>query len=325
MLQRLAPGIVIIRDLPEALARGVLALRLDRYRRVRQVVEQSIHPLGEQRQPMLHAGMTAAFADGLIQQIVALRRAEGGDIAHPEAANGLGNQLEFRNRNQIERTHVQQRALGFGIEAADRFQAVAEKIEPHRLIEAGREQIEDAAAHRVFAGLAHGRGTVVAVVLEPGDNGIHRHHMTGRHRQRLRRDGLARRHALHDGVDRGQHDQRLVAAGNPRQPRQCGQPLRQDAAMRRHPVVGLAIPGRKLQHRQIGREEFQRPRQLLHPRAVPAYHGEADGRRLRPRSDRARQVRNDKAFGALGDIGEGQCTAGAEQLRGRLGGLLHSA
>ena len=58
-------------------------------------------------------------------------------------------------------------ALGLRIEAADRFQRVAEEIEPHRLGHAGREQIDDAAAHRVVAGLAHGRGAVEAVELEP--------------------------------------------------------------------------------------------------------------------------------------------------------------
>ena len=167
MLHRLAPRLVIVGDLLEALARGVLALRLDRDRRAVEIVEQRVHPLLEQRQPVLHAGMAAAFADRLVQRIVALRRAEGRDIAHAEAADGLGDQLEFRDRHQIERAHVQQRALGFGVEGADRFQAVAEEIEPHGLIEPGRKQIEDAAAHGIFAGFAHGRGAVVAVVLQP--------------------------------------------------------------------------------------------------------------------------------------------------------------
>ena len=215
MLQRLAPRVVIIGDLLETLARGVLALRLDRHRRAVEIIEQRVHPLLKQRQPVLHAGMAAAFADRLIQRIVALGRAEGRDIAHAETADGFGHQLEFRNRNQIERAHVQKRALGLGIEGADRFQAVAEEIEPDRLIEPGRKQIEDAAAHGIFAGFAHGRGAAVAVVLEPGHDGIHRHDMAGRHRQRLRRDRLARGHPLHDGVDRGEHDQRLVAAGEP--------------------------------------------------------------------------------------------------------------
>ena len=238
---------------------------------------------------------------------------KAGDIAHPETADGFGDQLKFRDRHQIERAHRQQRALGLRVETADRFQAVAEEIEPHRLVEPGRKQVENAAAHGVFAGLAHRRGAVVAVVLQPRDDGGHRHDMARRHRQRLRRDGFARRHPLHDGVDRGQHDQRLVAADQPRQPRQRGQPLRQNAAMRRHPVIGLAVPGRELHDRQIRREEFQRAGQLLHARTVAADHGEADRRRLRPRRHRAREVGDHEAFGALGDIGKGQRPAGCQQ------------
>ena len=95
--------------------------------------------------------------------------------------------------------------------------------------------------------------------------------------------------------------------------------------MRRHPVIGLAIPGRKLQHRQIGREEFQRAGQLLHARAVAADHGKADRRRLWPRRDRARQIGNHEAFGALGDIGEGQRAAGRQLFGGRSGRRLHAS
>ena len=203
MIQRLAPGIVIILDLLEAFARGILALRLDRDRRAVEIVEQRVHPLLEQRQPMFHAGMAAAFANGFIEQIVALRRAEGRDIAHAKAADGFGDELEFRDRNQIERPHVEQRALGFRVEGTDQFEAVAEEVESHGLVETGRKQIEDAAAHGVFAGLAHGRRTVVAIVLQPGDDRVHRHDMAGRYRQRLRRHHLARWHALHDGIDGG--------------------------------------------------------------------------------------------------------------------------
>ena len=325
MFHRLAPRLVIIRDLLEALARGVLALRLDRNRRVTEIIEQSIHPLGKQRQPMLHAGMAAALADRFVKWIVALRRAEGCDIAHPEAADGLGHQLKFRDRHQIERAHVQKRALGFRIEGADRFQRVAEEIESHGLVEACRKQIENAAAHGIFAGFAHGGGAVVAVVLQPRHDGVHRHHMAGRDRQRLRRDGFACRHPLHDGVDRRENDQRLVAALEPGQPRQRGQPLRQDSAMRRHPVVRLAVPGRKLHHRQIGCEEFQRARQLLHARAVAADHGETDRRRPRSRRDRARQIRDNQAFCALGDIGKGQRASRREQFHRRSCGLLHAS
>ena len=140
MFQRVASRLVIVRDLLEALARGVLALRLDRNRRVAEIVEQRVHPLLEQRQPVLHAGIAAAFADGLIQRIVGSGRAELRGIGHAEAADGLGDQLEFRDRHQIERAHVEQRALGLGIEGADRFQGVAEEVEAHGLVRARPER-----------------------------------------------------------------------------------------------------------------------------------------------------------------------------------------
>ena len=94
--------------------------------------------------------------------------------------------------------------------------------------------------------------------------------------------------------------------------------------MRRYPVIGLAVPGRELQHRQIGREECQRTGQLLQPRPVAAHHRETYGRRLRPRRDRARQIRNDKPLGAFGDVGKRQRATGNERLRGRLSLLFHS-
>ena len=76
--------------------------------------------------------------------------------------------------------------------------------------------------------------------------------------------------------------------------------------MRRHPVVGLAVPGRKLQHRQIGREEFQRAGQLLHARTVAADHGKADRRWFGPRRHRAREIGDHQTFRAFRDIREGQ-------------------
>ena len=76
-----------------------------------------------------------------------------------------------------------------GIEAADRFQRVAEKIEPHRLVHARRKQIDDAAAHRVVARLAHGRGAHEPVEIEPAHDVVHAQDVAGRGGQRLRRDG----------------------------------------------------------------------------------------------------------------------------------------
>ncbi len=299
-------------------------MRLDRDRRVAEIVEQRIHPLLEQRQPMFHAGMAASLADGLIEHIVAFGRAELRDIAHPEPTDGLGDELEFRDRHQIERAHVEQRALGLGVERTDRFQGIAEEIETHGLLEPGRKQVEDAAAHGIFAGFAHRGGAAIAVMLQPGDDGIHRHDLAGRYRQRLRGDGVARRHPLHDGVHGRQHDQRLLAAGKPCQPRQRGQPLRQDSAMRRHPVIGLAVPGRKLHERQVRREKRKRAGQLLHARAVAADHRQADRGFLRPGRDSPRQIGYDEPFRTFSDIGKRQRAAGRQQFRGRFGVRLHN-
>ena len=126
---------------PVVLALRHLLDRADRDRRAVEIIEQRVHPVLEQRQPVLHAGMAAAFADRFVQEIVALRRTEGGDVAHPETADGFGDQLKFRDRHQIERAHRQQRTLGFRVETADRFQAVAKEVEPHGLVEPGREVV----------------------------------------------------------------------------------------------------------------------------------------------------------------------------------------
>ncbi len=81
-------------------------------------------------------------------------------------------QLEFADRQQVRRAR-RLRALGLGIEAADAFQRVAEEIEPHRAERARREQVEDAAAHRIFAGLHHRAGAVEARCFEALRHVVH--------------------------------------------------------------------------------------------------------------------------------------------------------
>ncbi len=94
--------------------------------------------------------------------------------------------------------------------------------------------------------------------------------------------------------------------------------------MRRDAVVGLAVPGRELHHREIRREELERAGKLLHPRPVAADHGEADRGLLRPGGNGAREIGDDEALGAFGDIGERQHPAGREQLCGRLDRRFHA-
>ena len=147
--------LIIVGDLRQPLVRGFLRERLDGDGRRRQIVEQRFKLPVKQRQPVLGAGRPAAFAHRFVEHVVGGRRAEGRHIAGTKQPDGVGGELEFRHRHQIERAQFLGRALGFRIEAADRFQRVAEEIEPHRVGHAGRKQIDDAAAHRVIAGLAH--------------------------------------------------------------------------------------------------------------------------------------------------------------------------
>ena len=167
LIERILARLIIIGDLRQPLVRGFLRQRLDRERRCLDIIEQRLELPVKQRQPMLDAGGAAAFAHRFVEHVVGRGGAEGRDIAGAEQPDGLGGELELGHRHQIERAQFGNGALGLRIEAADRFQRVAEEIEPHRLVHAGREQIDDAAAHRVIAGLAHGRGAGKAVELEP--------------------------------------------------------------------------------------------------------------------------------------------------------------
>ena len=57
--------------------RGLAGERLEHDRRAGQIIEQRVELGVEQRQPMLHAGIAAAFAHGLVKLIVRCRGAEG--------------------------------------------------------------------------------------------------------------------------------------------------------------------------------------------------------------------------------------------------------
>jgi len=121
--------------------------------------------------------------------------------------------------------------------------------------------------------------SVVAIMLQPGDDGIHRHHLPGA-TKRLRRHDLTPGPAA-PRRDRGQHDQRLVAAVI-RESRQRCQPLRQDAHAAT-PGHRAGIPGRNCSTGRSGAKNAARG-QLLQAGAIAANHREADGG-VRPRRD----------------------------------------
>ena len=93
----------------------------------------------KQRQPVLHAGMLAPLGHRLIERIVGRGGAELRHIAGAKQTNGVAGERKLGDRHEIERAKLAGGELRLWIEAADRFQRVAEKIEPHRGIHAGRE------------------------------------------------------------------------------------------------------------------------------------------------------------------------------------------
>ena len=308
--------VVIVLHLPEPLAGGIVDERVEGDRHALRVIEQRVEPVVEERQPVLDARITAAFADGFVEPVVAGRRAELGHVALAEAADALGRELHLADRHEIERAELADRALRFRIERADRFEGVAEEVEPHGPGEAGRVKVDDAAAHRVFARVAHRARAQEAVHLQPGDEGVHVDHVAGRGGEAFRRDARARRHALQDGIDGGREKARPLGGGaRARQPRQRRHALRGHRRVRRDAVVGLAIPGREGQHLDLRRDEAQRV--LQHLLALPvARHMDESRRPLRKGAERPRQVGDDERVEPVRNAGQGQAAAPFQGIDG---------
>ena len=213
------PGGVEIGDRFEPVTPRLIGLVIERYRRLRQVIEQRLQRLVVERQPMLHPGMAPPGADRFVERVVAADRAELLPIARAEAMDRRVVEQDLTDRAQHELVDGARRALGQRVEAAQAFQRVAEEIEADRLRRAGRVKVDDAAAHRELARLAHRVGADVAVVAEEALQPIERNAPAGPQSQHPPVEQAARRHPLHQRVDSGQHDKRRCfrAAGEPGQ------------------------------------------------------------------------------------------------------------
>ena len=127
-----AAGGVVVGDQRDALACGLLRPRVEHEGRAGDIVEHGVEALVEERQPMLEADCPPAFADRGVKVVVARRRAEFERIGLAEAADGLGRQPCFAHRRKIERAQLANGALRLRIESADRFERIAEEVEPDR-------------------------------------------------------------------------------------------------------------------------------------------------------------------------------------------------
>jgi hypothetical protein len=120
-----------------------------------QMVEQRLHRLVEEAGPVLHAGVLAAGGDGDVERVVGRRGAEQLAIGGAEAADRGLVEEDLADRPQDQPLDALPAALAAGVEAADVLDLVAEQVEPNGIGLAGREQVDDAAAHGVLAVLHH--------------------------------------------------------------------------------------------------------------------------------------------------------------------------
>ena len=203
---------------------------------------------------MLHAGIALAGADRLIERVLAGGGAEHLHVAAAEQLLAGLAQRHLADRHQGQALHDLAGALGFGVEGFHVLQRVAEEVEAHGGRAAGREQVEDAAAHGVLAGLHDGAAAREARQVEALDQLAHVEALARRDGLERAADELARRGALQDGVDGGDDDGRVLAARSG-EARERGDAPRHDLAVGADAVVGHRVPGGKLDDLHLGGEE----------------------------------------------------------------------
>src|ERR1700722_14836828 len=174
-----AAGGVIVDDEHNALVRRVVSARVEHEWRITDIVKDRVELIVEQRQPMFDADGSAPFAYGGVKIVAGRGRAELRRVALAETFDRVGCQTRFAHRHEIERAQLRGRALGLGIEGADRFERIAEEIEPDRRRGARWIEVENAAARGVIADVAHRAGAGVAVRLEPPGEVFHPYAVAG--------------------------------------------------------------------------------------------------------------------------------------------------
>ena len=257
LLERGKPRVVVLGNLLKAARHRLFGEVIEAHGHARQIVEQRLQVVVEQRQPVLLARVALPRADGLVERIVAGRAAKQLHVAAAEELLRLLAECDLAHRQQRELLHGLRRALRLHLEGLDRLQRIAEEIEAHRRRTAWREEIEDAAAHREFAGLHDGAAALVAHEAEPLRELAHIDALARRDRLDRPLQECARRHALQDGIDRRQHHGGVLA----RAQAQLGErrdALGHDVSVGADAVVGHRVPGGNGDDAHLRREEGER-------------------------------------------------------------------
>ena len=242
--QRFHARAVVFLDQLEAPPHGFVRPMVERDRRPRDVVDQRIELVVEQRQPVLLPWIAITRANCLVERIRRGRAAEQRDITPAEQRRRLLAECHLAHRHQGQLLHRLLRALAHRIERLDALQRVAEEIEPYRRRPSRREYVENSAAHRELARLHNRAGPRETIERQAFDELPHVDALSGRHRLQGLADETLWRQPLQDGVDRRQYDRRLLARAE-YQPRQRRDALCHDVRIGADAVVRHRIPSRE--------------------------------------------------------------------------------
>ncbi len=267
-------AVTLPRVLPEALE-GRLQLAVQHHRRLRaDVVEYRGGVFEKEGQVILDAGGGDAVADVLVDAALGRVALEQLAPALAKARAGVVVHRELAARQQAHLGHRVQAALAVRIEGADGVDLVVEQVHPQRHAGAHREQIDQAAAHRVFAGADDLGDMAVSrqcqLGLEPGFLEL----LLDPEMEGVAGQEGGRRDTVERGGGRNEHHVRLALRNTP----ESGQALTDEVLVRRKRVVGQGFPVREQGAAQTGREKCNLVDQALRVRGV----GRDDGGELAP-------------------------------------------
>jgi hypothetical protein len=268
------------------------------------VIEHRCGFIEEQRQVVLDAGCRHPVADVLID--AALGRVTFEQFA-PAAAESRAGVVVHRKLAAGQQSHLGHRiqaALTVRIEGADGIDFVVEQVDAVRHRRSHREQVDQPAAHRIFAGTHHLRDMAVPGKRELGLQLCFLELLLDLELEGVSGEEARRRHAVqHRG---GRHDDDVCLTLRDAPERR--QPFADQVLVRRKAVVGQRFPIRKEGAAQVWREKCHLFQQPLRIRRV----GGDDGGEFASPAFAFGQLRDQQSIGGTGRSRQCEAFAGAE-------------
>ncbi len=255
MLDVVAALLVPLDERAPRLREARFVIGREQHRRVSgQVIEQRCGPFEEQRQVVLDARRCEAFADVAVQRHARQVALEARAEAPAEILDCFRCKREFARRQQVQPLEPGRRPLRLGVEAADAVDDVVEEVDAQRCVGPHREDVEQRAANREVARLAHLRHARVTRTGEAQPELLEVEGFVDLEAQRVAVDERARRQSLQRRGQVHEHDAALEC----RHPGEGPQALRDDVRVRRELVIGQGlVAGERIDAEFPGGEEAE--------------------------------------------------------------------